>query len=331
MNQGRRALWTAALSLPLGLRALSLFASLGGPWTLIIGVVGPGLALVAAPLCARLMWRARPAPWWALLLTVNLGVALEDCGGGGGNGSGHRVMTWNVALATGERLDCVARRVRAERPGLLAVQEVRQKELDELASKTDMACTWVGYFSTHSGNGLGLCSAPGWRVDRPRQRRFRDFGYAYQFAEVTAPHGALFNVINTHLQSVYLSKLQRRSSSTPSLLAHTAAQQTRQLLEMVRVGDHLRDPLLLMGDFNSTPNTWVHERLRRRFSDAHRATGTGLGWTRWLFDLLPARIDYLYAGRGMSFVGATRSDPSACSDHSPVVSALTAPKTASRP
>ena len=138
-------------------------------------------------------------------------------------------------------------------------------------------------------------------------------------------------MINTHLQSVYLSKLQRGSSSTPDVLAHTSAQQTRQLLEMVRVGEHLRDPLLLMGDFNSTPNTWVHNRLRRRFLDAHRTTGFGFGWTRWLYDKIPARIDYLYADRRLRFVGATRSAASTCSDHAPVVSVLAPPKTVATP
>jgi endonuclease/exonuclease/phosphatase (EEP) superfamily protein YafD len=91
----------------------------------------------------------------------------------------------------------------------------------------------------------------------------------------------------------------------------------------MRVAQDLDDPLLIAGDFNSTPNTWVHGQLRAFLSDAHRARGLGAGITRWIRGMLPVRIDYLYASDAMTWSGTTQSmDKGSCSDHAPVVGYL---------
>ena len=192
-----------------------------------------------------------------------------------------------------------------------------------------MHCTWAGYFPKPGSNGLGLCVPKDWGIHLAQQRRFSNkTQYAYLFAELRPPGRRPFNMMNVHLQSPELSRQQTRATtSAPSIFGHTTARQIWQFFEVMRVAQGLDDPLLIAGDFNSTPNTWVHGQMRQTFNDAHRSSGRWLGVTRWFGGWLPVRIDYLYASKTLAWKGLTQSlDNDGCSDHLPVLGWLSVPK-----
>ncbi len=323
------------LLLPLSLRLLGTYAVLSGPWSLVAGVVGPALGLVAMGVALWLMRLDAKRRWaFIALACLNLGLAVEDFRLGLFTPKqGMPVITWNVALGYSEGADrhrCVQRVLGQHEPKIIALQEIRHDGLEGIARALDMHCTWAGYFPTPGSNGLGLCVPKDWGIHLAQQRRFSaKTQYAYLFAELRPPNQQPFNMMNVHLQSPELSRQQTaKDSTTPSIFAHTTARQIWQFFEVMRVAQSLDDPLLIAGDFNSTPNTWVHGQMRQAFVDAHRHAGRGLGLTRLIGGWLPVRIDYLYASATLAWLGVTRSlSNDGCSDHLPVLGWLGVPKT----
>ena len=317
------------LLLPLALRLLGTYAILSGPWSLIAGVLGPILGLVAAATAlAQAVTRRSQRMVFVGITMLNLGLAIEDVRWSFDSPE-HAVpvMTWNVALGYSQQHRCVQKVIARHEPKIVALQEIRQEGLESVARALDMRCTWAGYFPQPGSNGLGLCVPKAWEIHLAQQRRFTSHTqYAYLFAEIRPTKGPAFNVMNVHLQSPELSRQQKGKRSAPSILGHTTARQIWQLFEVLRVAQGLDDPLLIAGDFNSTPNTWVHGQMRDRFVDAHRQRGRGVGSSRWIGDLLPVRIDYLYASKHLDWRGVTRAlDSDGCSDHQPVIGWLNPP------
>jgi vancomycin resistance protein VanJ len=81
------------------------------------------------------------------------------------------------------------------------------------------------------------------------------------------------------------------------------------------------DPVIVVGDFNSTQHHWVYRHISRSLTDAHRAAGSGFGWT------FPAhrplvRIDHVLVSGAWAVVRTHVSSHHATSDHRPVVTRL---------
>jgi endonuclease/exonuclease/phosphatase (EEP) superfamily protein YafD len=300
---------------------LGTYAILSGPWSLIAGVLGPLLGLLGVFAAGMALLRGGPRMSLGFLACLNLGLAVEDLRlNTKSSEQGISVITWNTALGYSSKSRCIQKLLGHEKAQVVALQELRQDDLENIAVALDMRCTWAGYFPAAGSNGLGLCVPKDWGIHLAQQRSYsKRTQYAYLFAEIRPPQGNAFNVMNVHLQSPALSRQQSRNRGPSGVFAHTTARQIWQLFEMMRVASGLDDPLLLLGDFNSTPNTWVHRQLRERFSDGHRAGGLGLGFTRRLAAWLPVRIDYLYASKHLQWLSGTRSlDAGGCSDHRPV-------------
>jgi endonuclease/exonuclease/phosphatase (EEP) superfamily protein YafD len=88
-------------------------------------------------------------------------------------------------------------------------------------------------------------------------------------------------------------------------------------------------PSLLVGDFNKTPYSLLHRRLRRRgLRDAFREVGRGCGFTFPVFGRykripLPplVRIDYVWHTSDLRAI-LCRTGPDGGSDHLPLVAEL---------
>jgi endonuclease/exonuclease/phosphatase (EEP) superfamily protein YafD len=92
------------------------------------------------------------------------------------------------------------------------------------------------------------------------------------------------------------------------------AWETRQLRALM---DRETVPVLLCGDFNSTPHSRVYRHLAAGRQDAFREAGTG--WGMSYHRRLPlVRIDYVLASEEWEPVSA-RTVPAGLSDHLPVL------------
>ena len=81
-------------------------------------------------------------------------------------------------------------------------------------------------------------------------------------------------------------------------------------------------PVILCGDFNSTPDTPTHQWLGENFADVWERLNAGKGYTsRRLHH--PRRIDYVFTGKEEALVPLEARVPhSIASDHLPVVAFL---------
>ena len=130
-----------------------------------------------------------------------------------------------------------------------------------------------------------------------------------QRVDLSVGPGAVLHVFNCHLGLAARERVLQRN---------------RMLSEAILLSKDLRHPVVLMGDFNDSPISVVHRRLRRHFTDAFAAAGTRWGPT---FNLgpIPIRLDHIYCSPTIRVLDCRiRSDELArvASDHRPVVASL---------
>ena len=75
--------------------------------------------------------------------------------------------------------------------------------------------------------------------------------------------------------------------------------------------DALRDPLLVMGDLNTSDRQPFYRTMRRRLGDAYRAAARGFGFTypshiaqRWFYLFPVVRLDYVFFSESFAATGA---------------------------
>ena len=100
--------------------------------------------------------------------------------------------------------------------------------------------------------------------------------------------------------------------------ARRRAEQARRLRRMIA---RETDPVIVVGDFNSTRHHWVYRHIADGLRDAHREAGTGLGWT-FPADRPLVRIDHVLVSDHWDIVTTRVSPHHALSDHRPVVTQL---------
>ena len=109
-----------------------------------------------------------------------------------------------------------------------------------------------------------------------------------------------------------------------SLAAPMRSLQTDTVLALV--DSWLPRPVILCGDFNDTPISYVHQRLTSRLTDAYTQSGQGLGFT-YQDRGFPVRIDYaLFSGNHFHSFDTHVDRTLDCSDHFPLVTFLTKSK-----
>ena len=79
-------------------------------------------------------------------------------------------------------------------------------------------------------------------------------------------------------------------------------------------------PVLLSGDFNNTPFSYIYRRVGGDMKDAFLERGIGLG-TTYLFDSYPMRIDYIFASEEFEVL-KFKTVKKTFSDHYPVSTTL---------
>ncbi len=144
--------------------------------------------------------------------------------------------------------------------------------------------------------------------------------------------GDILSPLPGALDSVYnaLSIVERLSDSRKQ-------EEADRILEVL---DGLPGPVIVCGDFNTTPNSTTYDRFAARYTDAFHSAGWGLGvtfgeawvrewlpgntfWTLFVHDLL--RIDYGFVGEGLEAVDCEVITSARASDHKPVLTIVVLP------
>jgi endonuclease/exonuclease/phosphatase family metal-dependent hydrolase len=327
------AVWLPAVGALLGLAlppsavgVLSFLPWLAGAAALATFLVWT--ALPDRPTAAVLFGVAAVAPiaWW--------GPRVADASAGASaSGPQVRVVTWNVrrlwGLPDDERpsLGCVADQLRATGADVVALQEVTARDLEGLDSALGLDCAWGTYRAADDATddaGLAVCAVDGRSTLAGGAVDAYAVGDDWRFvsARVVAA-GVPLHVLGVHLQPFRI--LDRGLDALPAawdrLPAVTAAHrvQAEALVGALGAG-----PTVVLGDFNSAPDTPLHVGLRQHLRDAPPSGADAWGTVR-LLGFLPLRIDYVYASRDLDVV-ASAAPATACSDHRPVVTDLRIPR-----
>ena len=128
-------------------------------------------------------------------------------------------------------------------------------------------------------------------------------GFVRNVIEIDGQPLALYNI---HLQS----PVGRRSFDSSR-----RAEQLAEILELT-AADEI--PHLLMGDFNTPEWSPLYDTITRRYTDAHRAQGWGIGLTRDIGEIPISRIDFAYVQPVLSVLEARTWAYSSGSDHRPI-------------
>jgi endonuclease/exonuclease/phosphatase family metal-dependent hydrolase len=294
-------------------------------WSLLVGLVGAGL-LLRAPTDGRI---------WGLLV-VQLGLWMGIWGRAWWaspdlvDGETVRVMAWNVQRLgfedddQGERLQCVAQAVEAAQPDLISLMEVSGRDVERLSAALELRCQYVDYRGTGSDKrgGLAACArGSDWRLGRSGPRRFvQDSDWHFVFSEmVREDEHQVVNLISVHLQP---NTLALTGPASPGAVAETHQEAAAALLERMAA---LQDPTIVAGDFNSTRETPLHGAMRKHLVDVFERAEWGPGGTVLAADLLPLRVDFVYATPDLPAAGAWIPTVD-CSDHRPVVADIGLPE-----
>jgi len=309
--------WFAMLTLVLPYLYGALGAALVTTWCLVPDRRTPPVLIGALLLAAGALWlvphRALDVP---------------------SSGEEVRLMTWNVQRLWGEAPDpygCVVSAVQSESPDVLTLLEVSANDVELLSAELGMVCDHATYHGTGEGavGGVATCAlGDRWTLRDSKPQRYVDHrDWFYLFSELASGDEVL-NVLAVHLTPYALGSVDPSlwdlapGSRLQGDVARTFRVQGDESAALLERVSKLKDPTVVMGDFNSTQDAALHVTLRGHMMDAFRDAGRGAAGTADLFGWLPLRVDYVYATpHGVEVVGA-RVLPTECSDHRPVSSSM---------
>ena len=157
-----------------------------------------------------------------------------------------------------------------------------------------------------------------------------EFDFRVQAARVVAPTGELL-LYNVHPRATNLISIVCRRQSVAREATRSLQLRLRGIERLLTEVASQDPPVVVVGDFNSTPQSEVYARLSAQLVDAHRTAGWGFGHTFPVHGkdiggfprLLPfMRLDMIFHTPDLvalhSRVGTYHGD----SDHLPVIAAL---------
>jgi endonuclease/exonuclease/phosphatase (EEP) superfamily protein YafD len=229
------------------------------------------------------------------------------------------ILTWNLQrLAWGKPggLECIVAAVERLNPDVLALTEVSKLDVDKLSERLQLECVHVDYRGTDqdSVGGVASCARDArWELGYTDRRRFVDDNdWFYSFAEFRR-NDRIFNLLTIHLEPY---RFALGEGAIP-----VARAQAREADSLLWTLSQLEDPTIVAGDFNSPRDSELHVRMREHLRDTWEVGGWGPEGTVALLDLVPMRVDYIYASNEFGVHRSEIADVD-CSDHRPVLSEL---------
>jgi vancomycin resistance protein VanJ len=256
---------------------------------------------VAVPLLALLSWLARdwrPAGLLAvpvLIFGLEYG-ALFLPNGTPGHGTPVRVMTSNL-LESNDDYESLAAVLAKHQPDLVVMQELGSKMGRQIAARLRDEYPYQALYPADSTLGMGILSR--YPIRAAPFPAMRDDPCRCQQATVEVESRPVL-VVNVHPFAPLIPSTEVGWFPFPT--GFRAGDQEPSLETILERTAALRQPLLVMGDFNATDRQPAYRLIRQRLRDAYYEAGWGFGLTfpsrLWRFPELPVfplvRIDYVF-------------------------------------
>ncbi|MCF6308427.1 MAG: endonuclease/exonuclease/phosphatase family protein [Flavobacteriaceae bacterium] len=154
-----------------------------------------------------------------------------------------------------------------------------------------------------------------------------DFEHTYNnsiYADVVKGKDTI-RVYNLHLQSLsvlpsfnFLQKMD--SEILRKRITERFVKQQTQVEIILKHKENSNYPVIICGDFNNTPFSYVYHKLSENMNDAFEEAGNGLG-TTFLFENYPMRIDYILSSKKLEVL-SFETIGKTFSDHYPITATL---------
>jgi endonuclease/exonuclease/phosphatase (EEP) superfamily protein YafD len=227
-------------------------------------------------------------------------------------GKPFRIMTLNMHYAN-TAPKALENQILLDWPDVVAVQEWRGAEATSLRKEPE--------WHIHSNPRLFLASRhPIRKTVELGDNSMGEHASAVRY-ELETPLGVV-HVINLHAATTRrgFSDALRDSSKGPAEIRANSMRRRQQLAFIAREAAALDGPVLIMGDFNTPPESPIFDEVLHGYTDAFAAAGWGWGYT-FVGAKTTVRIDHILAGRGWG-VAACRVGPNVGSPHRPVLADL---------
>lgn len=191
----------------------------------------------------------------------------------------------------------------------------------------------VSYYKKHSNSGTAIFSA--YPIEKTGEIKFENTGNSCVWADLKTPKG-LVRVYSVHLESVKISgdaaelrkdvdlRDKKTWSGVRKILGkyrrstETRVNQTKAVTENIASCPH---PVILCGDFNDTPISFVYQQMMQNLVDNFKEAGSGWGATyRGSIPML--RIDYIMTSKDKFKIYKHEILNEDYSDHYPIVSQM---------
>lgn len=250
---------------------------------------------------------------------------------------GIRVLTYNVRRFQPYRSDIVemiepavwSESLKRHRPDILCVQEYDRS----LSLEPAALCRKEGLIHQFrlKGEELGIFSR--YPIVNATSRMFNNV-YGYQYADILI-EGKTIRVYNVHLQSNAITGIAARVAETGSLrekrtwrdirgmlgryrrAARVREEQAAEIAEQLRTSPY---PVLLCGDLNDVPQSFVYNRISATLQDAFQEAGLGLGIT-YAGPIPGLRIDVILTDPSLE-VQRCQIGETEFSDHRPIMAII---------
>jgi endonuclease/exonuclease/phosphatase family metal-dependent hydrolase len=169
----------------------------------------------------------------------------------------------------------------------------------------------------HFTQGKGTLVLSRYPLDAGADIPFENTGNCALWVNLTVNKQKI-RLYNIHLQSNFISgqtdkllesgeiddkESWRKARSILSSVGSYTKKRTAQAELVLKSMEKTTDPILLCGDFNDTPNSYVYRLLSEKLTDTFQSKGRGLGYT-FAGSLPLLRIDYTFASEHFTVLDA---------------------------
>jgi endonuclease/exonuclease/phosphatase family metal-dependent hydrolase len=249
-----------------------------------------------------------------------------------------KVLTYNIKNFEWGT-ESILNHIAAQQPDIVCLQEVWDYKkaynhhynfanpLENLQKKTKLPYL---YFYPKMQDNFGLAILSKYPIVRKENIPFKSNGVnGIMYADIMYKKDKI-RIYNVHLQSMNLAYNPKYEKETGKIkydtpdkrkfilrqLTTSAIKRTEQLNLLISSIQKCEYPVIMAGDFNSTPYTHTYKQLTKKLQDNFIVSGKGFGYT---FGTYPLRIDYIFTDKKFKTL-YTYCERTPYSDHKMVVS-----------